>query len=49
MKSFFEREEKRLDSTTQRMSGRASEKKKLESSKLEPKKKVSPPITVLTV
>ncbi|XP_064386318.1 dynein axonemal intermediate chain 3-like isoform X2 [Halichondria panicea] len=37
MKSFFEREEKRLDSTTQRLSTRKIEKKKLDSSKVEPK------------
>ncbi len=48
MKSFFEREEKRLDSTTQRLSTRKIEKKKLDSSKVEPKT-VRPPISVLIV
>ncbi len=38
MKLFFEREEKHLDFTTQRMSVRTTEKKEVESAKADPKK-----------
>ena len=40
MKSFFERETNRLESTTQRMAVRASKKRDIDASKLDPPKKV---------